>query len=87
MADKNSFGSSLGYFLAGAGIGAAVALLYAPKSGKETRRLISNKAEEGRDYMVSTGRDLRRQAGDALDRGREYVSKQKDRLAEALKAS
>ena len=35
------FGISL---LAGAAIGGAVALLYAPKSGKETRQLIKDKA-------------------------------------------
>jgi gas vesicle protein len=79
--------SKIGFFLAGVGIGAIVAVLYTPKSGKETRRLIALKTGEGKDYLQSRGKDLRRQAEDAVDRGKEFVSKQKDRLAEALKAS
>lgn len=79
--------SKIGFFLTGMGIGAAVALLYAPKSGKATRRLIALKAEEGKEYLEYRGKELRRQAEDAVGRGREYVTKQKDRLAEALRAS
>ena len=56
--------STVGVFLVGAGLGAAIALLFAPKSGKETRRLISRKAEDGADFVTSKGRELRRQAED-----------------------
>jgi len=83
----NNWMSKSGFFLAGAGIGAVVALLFAPKSGKETRRLIVRTAEEGRDYVATQGKELRRQAEDAVGKSREFVAKQKDRLAEALKAS
>jgi gas vesicle protein len=79
--------SKIGFFLAGLGLGAVVAVLYTPKSGKETRRLLALKAEESKDFVESRGREFRRQAEDTLDRGKEFVSKQKDRLAEALKAS
>jgi gas vesicle protein len=79
--------SKLGFFLAGAGLGAVVAMLFTPRTGKDTRRLIVDKTEEGRDYLESRSKELRRQAEDVVDRGKEYVSKQKDRLAEALKAS
>jgi gas vesicle protein len=83
----NNTKSKLGFFIAGAGIGAVVAALYTPKSGRETRRLIASKAEEGKDYLEYRGKELRRQAEDAMDRSKEYVTRQKDRLAEALKAS
>lgn len=79
--------SKFAFFLAGLGVGAIVALLYAPKSGKETRRLIALKAEEGKDHIETRGKELRRQAEEAVDRSKEFVAKQKDRLAEALKAS
>ena len=62
-------------------------MLFTPRTGKDTRRLIVDKTEEGRDYLESRSKELRRQAEDVVDRGKEYVSKQKDRLAEALKAS
>jgi len=37
----------LGWFLAGLGVGAVVGILYAPKSGRETREDIANSAREG----------------------------------------
>lgn len=79
--------SKFAFFLAGLGLGAIVAMLYAPRSGKQTRTLIALKAEEGKDYLETRGKELRRQAEEAVDRSKEFVAKQKDRLAEALKAS
>lgn len=79
--------SKIAFFIAGLGVGAIVALLYTPKSGKQTRRLISLKAEEGKDYIETRGKELRRQAEEAVDRSKEFVAKQKDRLADALKAT
>jgi gas vesicle protein len=83
----NNAASKIGFFLAGVGLGAIAAALYTPKSGKETRRLIAQRTEEGKDFVVARGKELRRQAEDAVDRSKEYVTKQKDRLAEALRAS
>lgn len=85
MAEDNS--SKAVWFLTGAAIGAAVALLYAPASGGETRRRLSRSASEGADAltdkgkeMVDRGRDLyeqgRKMADDAADlfeRGRKMV--------------
>ena len=47
MEDK----SGLGYFLLGLGIGAAVGILWAPRSGQETRQLIADRAGESADYL------------------------------------
>jgi gas vesicle protein len=90
-------GSKVAFFLAGMGLGAVVALLFAPRSGKETREYLSNRAEEGRDYIrnksdegrefVSTrGRELRSQAEQAIDKAKDVVAKQKDQLSSALEA-
>ncbi len=79
-------GSKFGFFLAGLGIGAILALLFAPKSGEETRRLIAGKAEEGRDYLTSKGRELREQAEDLMERGKDRLTQEKERLAGALEA-
>jgi gas vesicle protein len=68
------------------GIGAAVALLFAPQSGEETRKQIAEKAQEGKDYVASKGRDIRRQAEDLVDQGKDLVSKQKARLADVLES-
>lgn len=74
------------YFVAGIGIGAAVALLFAPQSGEKTRKQIADKAMEGKDYVASKGRDIRKQAEDLVDQGKDLVSKQKARLADVLES-
>jgi gas vesicle protein len=81
-----STATGIGCFLVGAGIGGAVALLFVPKSGEQTRKLIAKKAEEGRDYVSSKGRELKDQAGDMVEKGKDLVNKQRERLAEALGA-
>jgi len=60
-------------FVLGAITGAAVALLVAPASGEETRRLLAEKAREGRE-----------KAGEAARQGRELWNRQKDTLAGAF---
>jgi gas vesicle protein len=79
-----NIGTEVGCFLAGVGIGAAVALLLAPKTGEQTRKLIARKAEEGKDYVASKGREFRGQAEELAEKGKGLVSKQKERLAEVL---
>ena len=79
-------GTKISYFVAGLGIGAAVALLLAPQSGEETRKRIAETAQDGKDYVTSKGRELRKQAEELVDQGKELVSKQKARLADVLES-
>ena len=85
MSDNNG-ASNLGFFLAGLGIGAILALLFAPQSGKETRDLITQKANESRDYVSSRSKELRRQAEDAVEKGKERLSKERERVSSAIEA-
>jgi gas vesicle protein len=84
MADRD--GNSFLWFLAGLGIGAAVGVLYAPRSGSETREVLRAKADEGREYMRERARQAREQATDWVDRGREIVNQQKDQFRSAYEA-
>ena len=43
---SDNVGSKVSFFLVGLGIGALVGILFAPKSGEETRDYLSSKAEE-----------------------------------------
>jgi gas vesicle protein len=86
MSEEGNGGTNLGFFLAGLGMGAVLALLFAPRSGKETREYIAGKAEEGRDYVKAKTEDLRRQAEGAVEKGKDLVTKQKELLSAALEA-
>ncbi len=74
------------YFVAGVGIGAAVALLFAPLTGEEARKRIVEKAQDGKDYVASKGREIRKGAEDLVDQGKDLVTKQKARLADVLES-
>ena len=65
----------LGILTAGVGIGAAVGLLYAPQSGRQTRKLISRAAEDGADFVAARSREIRRQAEDAFERGKDLATR------------
>ena len=60
-------------FVLGAIAGAAVALLMAPASGEETRRVLADKAREGRE-----------RASEAARQGREFVNRQKETFSSAI---
>ncbi len=85
MSEDNG-SSKFAFFLAGAGIGAILALLFAPRSGKETRDYLSQRAGEGRDLISAKGREYRRQAGEYVDKAKDVVAKQKEQLSAALEA-
>ena len=82
MEDSNK----LSYFFLGLGIGVAAGILFAPKSGEETRGLLKEKAGEGRDYLVRRSTELRDSATDVVERSREAVLRQKEQLAAAVEA-
>jgi gas vesicle protein len=79
-------GTKVSFFVAGVGIGAAVALLFAPQSGEETRKQIKEKAQDGSDFVVAKGKEIRKQAEGLVDQGKDIVSKQKARLADVLES-
>ena len=77
---------TLSFFLLGLGLGAVAGLLLAPQSGEETRKLVAEKAEEGKDYVAGKSRQIRKHAQGFVVKGREFVNKGKERLTEALEA-
>ncbi len=83
---RDEGGNGFLWFLAGLGIGAIVGVLYAPKSGAETRETLRRNAEEGRDWAVSTARRASEQAGDWVERGKEAVNQQKETWNQAIQA-
>ena len=84
MSDRD--GNSFLWFLAGLGIGAVVGVLYAPRSGAETREVLLAKAEEGREYVRSRAKEARDQAEQWMDRGRDALNQQKEQFRSAYEA-
>jgi len=66
-------GSLMVAFVLGAIAGAAVALLWAPATGEETRRKLGERAREGKD-----------KAAEAARQGREFLKSQRDNLSTAF---
>jgi gas vesicle protein len=80
--DKNGLSS----FLLGLGVGVAIGMLFAPKSGEETRQLIKDKAGEGGEYLKQRGSEIKETATGWVDKGREAMNRQKENLNEAMEA-
>jgi gas vesicle protein len=79
-------GNSFLWFLAGLGLGAAAGVLYAPRSGDETREALLSKAEGGREFVRDRARQAREQAAGWADRGREVLNQQKEQFRSAYEA-
>jgi gas vesicle protein len=71
--DGGAAGTIVVTFVLGAIAGAAVALLLAPTTGEETRRILGEKAKEGRD-----------KASGAARQGREFIDRQRENLSNAI---
>jgi len=76
----------LANFFLGLGIGVGIGLLFAPKSGEETRGLLMNKADEGKEYLKQQSSKLGDSANDLLSKSRDIIGKQKENLNEAIEA-
>jgi gas vesicle protein len=81
MSDEKQ-GSGFSWFLAGLGVGALIGVLYAPKSGRETREELAGNAREGTEYLKQRSREAAEQVGTLVDRSKatvgEYVDRSKD---------
>jgi len=84
MADN--VGSKVSYFLVGIGIGALIGVLFAPKSGEETRDYLSKRADEGREFAQRKARELRERADELIERGKDVASKKRESLSAAVEA-
>lgn len=77
MHEESDFSGNLIWFIAGAALGASIALLYAPASGKATRDYLGDKSRQGKEALGKTSRQV-------LDRGRELYEKGRKVADEAV---
>jgi gas vesicle protein len=86
MGDTSDKGSNLLYFVVGGAVGAIIALLFAPRSGKETREFIANKALEGKEFLSTAARNMQEKATDVVDQTKETLSQKKTQVSAAIEA-
>ena len=86
MSEETNAGEKALYLLLGAAIGAVTALLFAPRSGEETRKLIITKAREGADSVASHTEKVKAKTSEYLGRGKEIVHHQRESLNAAIDA-
>ena len=65
--------NGIAWFVTGALIGATVAVLYAPKSGKDTRQFIADRAQQGREAVGTASDNIVDTSKEMFDRGRKLV--------------
>jgi gas vesicle protein len=85
MADN--VGSKVTYFLVGLGVGALVGILFAPKSGEDTREYLAKKADEGRDFAQKKAKELRERADDLIERSKDAATRGKDSISAAVEGA
>jgi gas vesicle protein len=83
MAEENK-AYGLAWFLAGLGVGALVGILYAPKSGRETREDLVSGAREGSEYLRNRTREAAQEVSALVDKSKEQVSEYVERGREAV---
>ena len=81
-------------FIIGMGAGVAAAKLFAPRSGEETRQMISDKVQQGKQMVQDHANDLREKASDSRDkasdvaqRGKDALNRQRDAVTAAAQAA
>lgn len=83
MAEDNT--SKAMWFVAGAAVGATIALLFAPASGEETRKKIRSSAERGRDRLAEVGQDVYDKGRGLYERGRQLADDAADMIERGRK--
>ena len=84
--DRDNAAGYLGWFFLGGIVGAAAALLLAPKTGRETRELLSEQGGEWARKAQVVATEAQGRAGEWLDKSRELFEEQTQRLMTAFEA-
>ena len=78
--DKSTAGTAVTFLLIGLGAGALVALLLAPKTGKQMRKDLRRKYDDARDAMEDFAEEAKDRVNDVMDRGSEWVETARERV-------
>jgi len=78
--DKSTAGTAVTFLLIGLGAGALVALLLAPKTGKQMRRDLRRKYDDVRETVEDFAEQAKERVNDVMERGSEWVDTARERV-------
>jgi gas vesicle protein len=78
--DKSTAGVAITFLFIGLGAGALVALLFAPKAGKQLRKDIRRGYEDARDAVESFKEDAKERVEDVIERGADWVDAAREKV-------
>lgn len=84
--ERNDSAGYLGWFLFGAALGAIVAALTTPRSGRETRDLLAERGGDVAKRAQQWAGEAQSHAGEWIDKSRELFEEQTQRLMTAFEA-
>jgi gas vesicle protein len=76
-----------GWFIAGLGLGALAGILFAPKSGSDTRKAIATGVDHGLQHIVALGRDTRDRVNHMIDFTKKSLARKKHQADAAIDAA
>ena len=84
--DKSTAGTAVTFLLIGLGAGALVALLLAPKTGKQLRKDIRRGYDDARGAVEDFAEEAKERVNDVMERGSEFVETARERMEPLSKA-
>ncbi|HVO60730.1 MAG TPA: YtxH domain-containing protein [Terriglobales bacterium] len=78
--NKSTVGVAITFLFIGLGAGALVALLFAPKAGKQLRKDLRRGYEDARDAVENFTEEAKDRIGDAVERGADWVDAARERV-------
>jgi gas vesicle protein len=81
---SNRESHTFGILLAGLGVGTLFGMLLAPRTGREMRRYLRERLEEGSEGFKRQAQNMRERAGEVLEKGKEYADRGRESLGAAV---
>ena len=78
--EKSTVGTAITFLFIGLGAGALVALLFAPKAGKQLRKELRRGFEDARDAVENFTEEAKERVGDVMDRGADWVDAAREKV-------
>jgi gas vesicle protein len=78
--DRSTAGTAITFLFIGLGAGALIALLFAPKAGKQLRKELRRTYEDAREAVEEFAEEAKDRVGDAMERGADWVDTAREKV-------